>query len=281
MGAEWSVERRRSGWQSGSQQLDIQVNIYLIVHVDCTITACEKKLFLGLVVLALILLFHSGEQLKDLKMLCAGWKGVLNDFVRPLQTRMMVDHVDVILCVVPLSNNIAGTLVQGLCGAPDAPHPSVKIPGGRGNGRDHTLAALLHANHKQTFQDEKLTVTQELPANGKQHVIRFQYKLTDTKVSKWNAFFSNNGLFVEIPDGILAEGSKEGLTVLLEFAEEKLKVEYVFVYFNKNREDRAILLRTFSFMGFEIVRPGHPSVPAQPGVLFMVYSIDQSRSEEE
>ncbi|XP_051898705.1 LOW QUALITY PROTEIN: ornithine decarboxylase antizyme 2-like [Pristis pectinata] len=156
----------------------------------------------------------------------------------------------------------------------DAPHPSVKIPGGRGNGRDHTLAALLHA-------DEKLTVTQELPANGKQHIIHFQYKLTDSKVSKWNAVFSNNNLFVEIPDGILAEGSKEGLTVLLEFAEEKLKVEYVFVYFYKNREDRAFLLRTFSFMGFEIVRPGHPSVPARPGVLFMVYSIDQSLSEEE
>lgn len=180
----------------------------------------------------------------------------------------------IFLCVVPPSNNTAGTSVQGLCGAPDAPHPSLKIPGGRGNGRDHTLAALLHA-------DEKLTVTQDLPANGKQHIIHFQYKLTDSKVSKWNAVFSKNNLFVEIPDGILAEGSKEGLTVLLEFAEEKLKVEYVFVYFSKNREDRAFLLRTFSFMGFEIVKPGHPSVPARPGVLFMVYSIDQSLSEEE
>ncbi|XP_067829500.1 LOW QUALITY PROTEIN: ornithine decarboxylase antizyme 2-like [Heptranchias perlo] len=156
----------------------------------------------------------------------------------------------------------------------DAPHPSVKIPGGRGNGRDHTLTALLHA-------DEKLTVTQELPVNGKQHIIHFQYKLIDSKVSKWDAVFANKDLFVEIPDGILAEGSKEGLTVLLEFAEEKMKVEYVFVCFYKNREDRALLLRTFSFMGFEIVRPGHPSVPARPDVLFMVYAIDQSLSEEE
>ncbi|GCC36325.1 hypothetical protein chiPu_0014819 [Chiloscyllium punctatum] len=175
--------------------------------------------------------------------------------------------------VVHLSSSTAGTSVQGLCGVPDAPHPSVKIPGGRGNGRDHTLTALLHA-------DEKLTVTQELPVNGKQRIIHFRYKLTDSKVSEWDVLSSEKSLFVEIPNGVLAEGSKEGLTALLEFAEEKLKVEYVFVCFYKNREDRALLLRTFSFMGFEIVRPGHPSVPARPDVLFMVYSIDQSSSEE-
>ncbi|XP_007907696.1 LOW QUALITY PROTEIN: ornithine decarboxylase antizyme 2 [Callorhinchus milii] len=155
----------------------------------------------------------------------------------------------------------------------DVPHPSVKIPDGRGNGRDHTLTALLHL-------DEKLTVTQELPVDGKQHIIHFQYKLTDSRISTWDTFFSNKNLFVEIPDGILAEGSKEGLTVLLEYAEEKMKVENVFVCFLKNREDRALLLRTFSFMGFEIVRPGHPSVPTRPDVLFMVYPIDQSSEEE-
>uniref|UniRef100_V9LB21 Ornithine decarboxylase antizyme 2 n=2 Tax=Callorhinchus milii TaxID=7868 RepID=V9LB21_CALMI len=59
-----------------------------------------------------------------------------------------------------------------------------------------------------------------------------------------------------------------------------MKVENVFVCFLKNREDRALLLRTFSFMGFEIVRPGHPSVPTRPDVLFMVYPIDQSSEEE-
>lgn len=178
-----------------------------------------------------------------------------------------------LLCVAPLNVSTAGTSVQGLCGVPDAPHPSVKIPDGRGNGRDHTLTALLHL-------DKKLTVTQELAVDGKEHIIHFQYKLTDSRVSTWDTFFSNKSLFVEIPDGILAEGSKEGLTVLLEYAEEKMKVENVFVCFFKNREDRALLLRTFSFMGFEIVRPGHPLVPTRPDVLFMVYPIDQSSEEE-
>lgn len=41
------------------------------------------------------------------------------------------------------------------------------------------------------------------------------------------------------------------------------------------------LLKTFSFLGFEIVRPGHPCVPARPEVLFMVYTLDQSSSDEE
>ncbi|KAG8144996.1 hypothetical protein E2320_013379 [Naja naja] len=145
----------------------------------------------------------------------------------------------------------AGTLFQGLCGAPDAPHPLSKIPGGRGVGRDPSLSALI-------YKDEKLTVNQDLPVHdGKPHIVHFQYKVTEVKVSSWDAVLSNQSLFVEIPDGLLADGSKEG------------------------REDRAPLLKTFSFLGFEIVRPGHPCVPSRPDVLFMVYPLDQVSSSDD
>uniref|UniRef100_A0A8C2SM60 Ornithine decarboxylase antizyme 2 n=1 Tax=Coturnix japonica TaxID=93934 RepID=A0A8C2SM60_COTJA len=141
--------------------------------------------------------------------------------------------------------------------------------------RDPSLSALI-------YKDEKITVSQDVPVHeGKPHVVHFQYRVTEVKTSSWDAVLSNQSLFVEIPDGLLADGSKEGLSALLEFAEEKMKVNYVFICFRKSREDRAPLLKTFSFLGFEIVRPGHPSVPSRPDVMFMVYPLDQNSSSDE
>ncbi|XP_075432042.1 LOW QUALITY PROTEIN: ornithine decarboxylase antizyme 2 [Ascaphus truei] len=166
-------------------------------------------------------------------------------------------------------------LIPGPLWCSDAPHPLSKIPGGRGDSRDPALPAVI-------YKDEKLTVSQDLPVNdGKPHLVHFQYKVTEVRESSWEAVLSNQSLFVEIPEGVLADGSKEGLVALLEFAEEKMKVSYVFICFRKSREDRGPLLKTFSFLGFEIVRPGHPCVPARPDVLFMVYPLDQSSSDED
>ncbi|XP_013926806.1 PREDICTED: LOW QUALITY PROTEIN: ornithine decarboxylase antizyme 2 [Thamnophis sirtalis] len=181
--------------------------------------------------------------------------------------------------ILPLSNcpqvPCCRHIVPGPLWCSDAPHPLSKIPGGRGVGRDPSLSALI-------YKDEKLTVNQDLPVHdGKPHIVHFQYKVTEVKVSSWDAVLSNQSLFVEIPDGLLAEGSKEGLLALLEFAEEKMKASYVFICFRKSREDRAPLLKTFSFLGFEIVRPGHPCVPPRPDVLFMVYPLDQVSSDDD
>ncbi|EMP38906.1 Ornithine decarboxylase antizyme 2 [Chelonia mydas] len=93
----------------------------------------------------------------------------------------------------------------------------------------------------QNLKDEKLTVNQDVPVHeGKPHIVHFQYKITEVKISSWDAVLSNQSLFVEIPDGLLADGSKEGLLALLEFAEEKMKANYVFICFRKSREDRAL-----------------------------------------
>uniref|UniRef100_A0A3B3U6Y9 Ornithine decarboxylase antizyme 2 n=1 Tax=Poecilia latipinna TaxID=48699 RepID=A0A3B3U6Y9_9TELE len=164
--------------------------------------------------------------------------------------------------------------LQGLCGAPDAPHPQLKIPGGRGTVRDHSHSVLIH-------KDDRLTVTQASPVGGRPSLLRFHYHLTERRSAFWDTALSGDSLFLEIPAGSLADGSKEGLTALLEFAEEKLKVNYVFLWFHKNREDRMVIIKTFHYMGFEMVKPGNPIVPARPDLAFMAYSLDNSSSDEE
>ncbi|KAK5927611.1 hypothetical protein CgunFtcFv8_012749 [Champsocephalus gunnari] len=164
--------------------------------------------------------------------------------------------------------------LRGLSGAPDAPHPQLKIPGGRGTARDHSVGVQLH-------KDEKLTVTQATAASGTPSFLRFQYQLNERCSASWDTFLSRDCLFLEVPVGVLVDGSKEGLTALLEFVEEKLKVNYVFLWFHKKREDLSTIFRTFNFIGFEVVKPGHPMVPARPDLAFMVYSLDNSSSDEE
>uniref|UniRef100_A0A8C1FEV9 Ornithine decarboxylase antizyme 2-like n=1 Tax=Cyprinus carpio carpio TaxID=630221 RepID=A0A8C1FEV9_CYPCA len=171
-------------------------------------------------------------------------------------------------------------LVRGLCGVPDAPHPPLKIPGGRGNGaRDHASTAA--APPQQLYSDRKLTVTEEPAGAGRPRILHFQSRPTVSRVIKWEAVLRGPGLFVEIPCEPFPEGSKESFVSLLEFAEEHLKVVSVFVCFYKNRDDRVKLVRTFSFLGFEMVKPGHALVPARPDVLFMAYNFDRDSSEED
>ncbi|XP_051918172.1 LOW QUALITY PROTEIN: ornithine decarboxylase antizyme 2-like [Hippocampus zosterae] len=156
----------------------------------------------------------------------------------------------------------------------DAPHPHLKIPGGRGTVRDHSLGALLH-------KGGKLTVMQSTDVNGKASLLRFHYQLSERRSAFWDAAVREDSLFLEMPTGPLAEGSKEGLTALLEFAEDKLKVNSVVLWFRKGREDRLSIIKTFNYIGFEMVKPGDPSVPARPDLVFMLYSLDIDSSSDE
>ncbi|XP_025081917.1 LOW QUALITY PROTEIN: ornithine decarboxylase antizyme 1-like [Pomacea canaliculata] len=89
----------------------------------------------------------------------------------------------------------------------------------------------------------------------------------------------NSRLYVEVPHGILPEGSRESLITLLEYAEEQLKCTHVILCFKKNRPDRSSLLRVFNFFGFTILPPGHQLVPKTEDLIFMAYVIDNDGTD--
>lgn len=64
---------------------------------------------------------------------------------------------------------------------------------------------------------------------------------------------------------------------LLEFADETLHCKNVIINFDKARNDRAIIVKTFMFLGFHVLSPDNilmQEVDKKPDQLFMVYIID-------
>jgi len=109
----------------------------------------------------------------------------------------------------------------------------------------------------------------------------FQVSLTDNILVTWETILVDHKLFVEVPSGILPDGSKESFVTLLEYAEDQLKCSHVIVCFKKNRTDRACLVRTFMFLGFCAVPPGDHLVPICGDLLFMAYNIDNDNGEDD
>jgi len=84
----------------------------------------------------------------------------------------------------------------------------------------------------------------------------------------------NEELFVHIPN-TTTDNSKEAFIALLEFAEEELYCKKVIVYFDKTKSNRNILIRLFNFIGFALLPPNHPAIPADApdDMLYMACNI--------
>ncbi|CAG0891343.1 unnamed protein product [Darwinula stevensoni] len=98
--------------------------------------------------------------------------------------------------------------------------------------------------------------------------------LAEATAATWNTLLWRHKLFVSVPPGLMPQGSKESFVSLLEFAEEVLECTQVIVYFPKSSSDRALLVKTFMFLGFSLVAPGMDISPLSPDQIAMVYSIE-------
>jgi len=153
--------------------------------------------------------------------------------------------------------------VWGLGGIGDVPHTSAT---NNLNGEDGGEGDGLSSVHdtKEFLKNQPIKIS-------------FRYPLTKKTTLTWDTCLIKNNLYIEIPHGCLPDASKEAFVSLLEYAEEDLQCHHAVVCFKKDRADRAILIRTFMFLGFYLVPPGNELALAPAAELehvFMVYKID-------
>lgn len=159
--------------------------------------------------------------------------------------------------------------VQGLGGAPDVPHAAnaaSSIAEGSGMGKFKEPPVI----NEISLTENDLDKLREEDAI----TILFKMQLTENMEVQWETVFWGHKLYIHVPGGILPEGSKEGFVSLLEYAEEVLKCSHVIVCFKKDRSDRACLIRTFMFLGFVILSPGHALAPSNEDYFYMTYIIE-------
>lgn len=67
-----------------------------------------------------------------------------------------------------------------------------------------------------------------------------------------------------------------GFLGIMEYAEDVLKVNYIVVCFSKTNPIRQLLIRTFMYIGFAVIPPGHKLIPqaaCDSSNIYMAYYI--------
>jgi len=104
--------------------------------------------------------------------------------------------------------------------------------------------------------------------------LAFVLELTATRDWRWEGVLWRGRLYLEVPSRLVQTGSKEGFVALLEHAEEELQCSHVILALSKERADRADVVRTFMFLGFSILPPGHQMIPNNSHNLFLACSLE-------
>lgn len=103
----------------------------------------------------------------------------------------------------------------------------------------------------------------------------FVFKEGNHLVSQWSASVLEDTLYIEFPDGKMAVGTRDCFVNMLDYAEETLEVSTVILCFPKSRVDEAEVLRSFMYLGFEVVHYTKCNlVPESDNFIFMAYSFE-------
>jgi len=160
------------------------------------------------------------------------------------------------------------TWAQDRGGGFDAPHAAYVSTSAEGSGVGKpSEPPVADSRSKPVSGTEVVSAAQ----SGCVH-LSFEFQLAEQTTVVWETVVVGRRLYLSIVH--LPEGSKEAFVSLLEYAEEVLGCSHVLICFKKDRSDRAMLIRTFMFLGFEVIPPGHPMSPANNDHLYMLYEIE-------
>jgi len=160
------------------------------------------------------------------------------------------------------------TWVLGLGGGFDAPHAAYVSISTEGSGVGKPSEPPVAGTRSKPVSGTEVVAA----AKGGCARLSFEFQLAEQTTVVWETAVAGRRLYLWVTQ--LPEGSKEAFVALLEYAEEVLGCSHVIVCFRKDRSDRAMLIRTFMFLGFVALPPGHPLAPPSPDQFSMVYEIE-------
>lgn len=112
-----------------------------------------------------------------------------------------------------------------------------------------------------------LTFTSRVGSVAMERVIEWQ-------VVRWR----DTTLYVNIESAAFPEGSKSSFVQLLDYAEEELSCENVVICYPMDHGHRDAIVKTFMFLGFFLLQPGHPLIQlgghTSDRYMFMGYIIE-------
>ncbi|ORX52891.1 hypothetical protein BCR36DRAFT_323884 [Piromyces finnis] len=111
-------------------------------------------------------------------------------------------------------------------------------------------AALMEGCER--FHDEVISSNDDDP--NVLYVSLVSRRLDNHGINTFYSFIKNSTLYIEMPSECNWD-FQESMTSLLDLAEEIFGCEKIVIFMRKNKKDLQVLIRSFVYIGFEVVNP--------------------------